>query len=78
MTEGNTKMAEPEQYPKKVDSGFIWIAAVLFLGILVLGWGYFEASRIGFYTGLLLTLAGVFTGIQKFLFPYQRKETDRA
>lgn len=70
-------MVESERYPKKVDSGFIWIATVLLLGILVLGWGYFGRSPVGFYAGLLLTLAGVFTGIQKLLFSHQRRETDR-
>jgi spore maturation protein SpmA len=57
------------QFTQKVDSGFIWIATVLLFGILLLGWGYLGASRIGFYAGLMLTLAGVFTGILKILFP---------
>ena len=53
-------MTDSEQYSKKVEPGLIWIAAVLLLGIL-------------FYAGLLITLVGVFTGIQKLIVPQKPK-----
>ena len=49
------------------DKGLIWIASVLLLGIVVLAVGYFTGNRIAFYVGILVTLAGVFTGIQQIV-----------
>lgn len=38
-------------------------AALLFVGVMVLGYGYFQQSRVGLFVGLLVVLAGVLNGI---------------
>jgi hypothetical protein len=43
------------------------ISSVLLVGIIVLAAGHFTGSRIAFYAGLLVTLAGVLTGIQRLV-----------
>jgi len=50
-----------------VDMGLIVIASVMLLGIVILAAGYFTGNRIAFYAGALVTLAGVFTGIQRLV-----------
>jgi len=49
----------------QVDKGMISIASVLLLGIVVLAAGHFSGNRIALYAGVLVTLTGVFTGIQR-------------
>ncbi|RMF99868.1 MAG: hypothetical protein D6741_07740, partial [Planctomycetota bacterium] len=39
------------------------IAALLLVGVTVLGYGYFDHSRIGLFVGLVVVLAGVLNGI---------------
>jgi uncharacterized membrane protein HdeD (DUF308 family) len=43
----------------------IIIASVLLLGIVILAVGHFTGNRIALYAGVLVTLTGVFTGIQR-------------
>jgi hypothetical protein len=45
----------------------IIIASVLLLGVVILAAGYFTGNRISFYAGVLVTLAGVLTGIQRVI-----------
>lgn len=60
-------MEESRRAHTKVDTGLVWISAVLLVGILALAVGHFTGNRLAFYAGLLVTLAGVFTGIQRLL-----------
>jgi len=39
----------------------------MLLGIVILAAGYFTVNRIASYTGALVTLAGVITGIQRLV-----------
>ncbi len=41
------------------------MASVLLVGIVVLAAGHFSGNRLAFYAGVLVTLAGVLTGIQE-------------
>ena len=52
---------------KPVDTGMIIIASVLLLGIVLLATGFFSGNKIAFYVGILITLAGVLTGIQRLI-----------
>jgi uncharacterized membrane protein HdeD (DUF308 family) len=45
----------------------ISIASVLLLGIVGLATGFFSGSKIAFYAGVLVTLTGVLTGIQRLV-----------
>jgi hypothetical protein len=48
----------------RVGAGLIWTAAVLLVGIVVLAAGYYTGSRVAFYLGAVVTLAGVLSGIR--------------
>ncbi len=50
-----------------VSAGQIAVACVLFVGVVVLGYGYFEQSRIALYVGLAVILAGVLNGLVRIL-----------
>ena len=60
-------MKAPRRAQSRVDGGMIIVASVLLLGIVVLAVGHFTGNRIAFYAGVLVTLAGVFTGIQRLM-----------
>jgi len=49
--------------PSSVTRGQLVMATVLLLGILEIGYGYFQQSKIGLYVGLLITAAGVLNGV---------------
>jgi len=46
-----------------VPRGHIVLAIVLFIGVLILAFGYYQQNRIGFYLGLFVIIAGVLNGI---------------
>lgn len=48
---------------KRVTRSQLGLAAVLLVGVLTIAYGYFNPSRIAFYAGLFLTVAGVITGV---------------
>ncbi len=50
-----------------VSAGQIAVACVLLIGVLVLGYGYFEQNTIALYVGLLVILAGVLNGLVRIL-----------
>lgn len=52
---------------KLTDRALITIALVLLAGIVVLALGHFTGNRIEFYTGLLVILVGVLTGIVRII-----------
>jgi hypothetical protein len=60
-------MKAPRRTRIQVDGGMIIIASVLLLGIVVLAAGCFTGGRIALYAGLLVTLAGVLTGVQRLV-----------
>ena len=60
-------MRAPGHTQKPVDKGMIIIALVLLLGIALLAIGFFSGNKIAFYVGILITLAGVLTGIQRLI-----------
>ena len=62
QTEGN-RMAVFQQSGNQTGMGIIAMALVCLVGIIVLSAGYFSGNRIALYAGLLITLAGVLTGI---------------
>jgi hypothetical protein len=61
----------------KVDTGLIWISVVLLVGILLVAAGHFTGNRLAFYAGTLVTLAGVFTGIQRLFLHARSKQRQR-
>jgi hypothetical membrane protein len=52
---------------KKVTAKYVANAGVLLLGILVLAYGHFNASKIGLYVGLLVIVAGVLVGVLQMI-----------
>ncbi len=48
---------------RRVTKGELGLASVLLAGVLVIAYGYFRPNGIAFYTGLLLTIGGVLTGV---------------
>lgn len=40
----------------------IGTASVLLLGVLAMGYGYFQPNKVALYVGLMVTAAGVLTG----------------
>lgn len=60
-------MAPSEGTESRVAKRLIVTASALLVGILLLAAGHVSGSRFGFYAGLLVTLAGVLTGIQQLL-----------
>jgi uncharacterized membrane protein HdeD (DUF308 family) len=55
----------------------ISIASVLLVGIVVLAAGHFSGNRIAFYAGVLVTLTGVVTGIQRIIVQGESWRTKR-
>ena len=51
----------------RVDTGMIVIASVMLAGVVILAAGYFTGNRVALFAGGLVTLAGVFTGIQRLI-----------
>jgi len=47
----------------RVGAGTVAIAAVLLLGVSGLAYGQFTGSRVAFWAGALITLAGVASGV---------------
>jgi len=47
----------------RITLGMTVIAAIMLIGIILIGFGHFENSTIAFYVGLLMTLAGILMGI---------------
>ena len=61
---------------RQVDKRMIGIAVVLLLGIIVLAVGFFRGNKIALYAGVLVTLTGVGTGIQRLIVhgePWRKK-----
>ncbi len=50
-----------------VGSGRLWVTAVLLVGVMVLGYGYFRQNAVGFYAGLIFILVGVLSGVIQIL-----------
>jgi len=50
-----------------VSRGQLAAAGVLLVGVIVLGYGYFQQNKIGLYGGLAVTLAGALNGLVQIL-----------
>ena len=50
-----------------VSAGHLAVASVLLVGILVMGYGYFERNTFALYVGLAVILAGVLNGLVRIL-----------
>jgi hypothetical protein len=49
----------------RVANADLFLAFVLLVGILVTGYGFFQASRIALYSGLFITIGGVLSGAMR-------------
>ena len=60
-----TKLGKPAPASKssRVSMREIVVACLLFIGLVILGYGYFQHMKIVFYIGLAVTLAGVLNGV---------------
>jgi len=47
----------------RATKGQLYLAVVLLLGLLLVGYGYFQESKIGLWIGLLVIVAGVLKGV---------------
>jgi|WetSurSiteA1Bulk_404760.scaffolds.fasta_scaffold478681_1 hypothetical protein len=56
-------MSQKSLKPDLVKKIWILLALILLVGISVLGYGYYENSRLAFYMGLAITLIGVISGL---------------
>ena len=45
------------------SKGQLALAGVLLLGVVVMGYGFFQQNKIGLYVGLLVIVAGVLSGV---------------
>lgn len=45
------------------SKGQLALAGILLLGVIVMGYGYFQQNEIGFYIGLVVVVAGVLNGV---------------
>ncbi len=50
-----------------ISKGQIASAVVLVVGLLLAGYGFFHTHAVALYTGLLLTLVGVLTGLVQLM-----------
>lgn len=50
-----------------VGKGWIVVASVLLVGVMVMGYGYFQQSEAGLYAGVAVIVAGVVTGLVRLL-----------
>ncbi len=50
-----------------VPSAELILALVLLVGVLALAYGVFRPSTVGFYTGLVVIIGGVLTGVVRIL-----------
>lgn len=57
----------PATPSKTVGTGTILIASVLLLGVVLIAVGRFTGNRVFWYAGLMFTLAGMFTEIQRLV-----------
>ncbi len=74
---GRNHMRASGRTQSPVDKGMISIASVLLLGIVVLAAGYFSGHRVPFYAGVLITLSGIITGIQRLIVQGESRRTKR-
>jgi hypothetical protein len=51
----------------RVDRGWITVALVLLVGVVVLAAARISGNRVAFYAGMLVILIGVLTGIQRLI-----------
>ena len=56
-------MSQKTLKPVTVEKAWIFLAAVLLVGILVIAYGYYEESKLVLYLGLTITLIGVISGV---------------
>ena len=45
----------------------VGLAALLLIGVLLITYGYAQASRVALYAGLFITIAGVLMGVVRML-----------
>jgi hypothetical protein len=45
----------------------VGLAALLLIGVLLITYGYAQASRVALYAGLFITTAGVLMGVVRML-----------
>lgn len=57
----------PATPSKTVGTATILIASVLLTGIVLTAVGWSSGNRVLWYIGLMVTLVGVFTGIQRLV-----------
>lgn len=50
-----------------ISKGQLAVAGVLLVGVIVLGYGYFQLNKVGFYLGLIVILAGVLNGLMHIM-----------
>jgi len=50
-----------------ISGAQIVVAGVLLVGVVILGYGFFEQNTIGLYVGLVVILAGVLNGLVRIL-----------
>lgn len=51
----------------RFDARMLSIGVVMLVGIVALGAGAFSGNRVAFYTGLLVTVAGVLSGVVRLV-----------
>jgi len=52
---------------QKIPGKNLLLACLLLAGILIIMYGYYQSSKIALYSGLIVTLGGVLTGIMSLL-----------
>ena len=52
---------------QKIPGKNLRLACLLLAGILIIMYGYYQSSTIALYSGLIVTLGGVLTGIMSLL-----------
>lgn len=57
----------PATPSKTVSTAMISIASVCLVGIVLIAVGWSSGNRVLWYIGLMVTLVGVFTGIQRLV-----------
>jgi hypothetical protein len=51
----------------RVSGGTVAMTVVLLLGVLVAGYGALGGGRLAFWAGMLITLAGVMSGVVRLV-----------
>jgi hypothetical protein len=57
----------PSSRTNEGTGGWVGLAILLLVGVLLVGYGFLQNSRVGLYAGVLVIVAGVLCGVVRII-----------